>query len=146
MTGHRCAAREAGSSSLFDAPKAIMLFAIAVVLAAGCSHSHSDGTVAGYFRLSGGSRAELLRGGLNFARTSEGLHGNGSGQTVRVRVNGSYTVTLPTGAYSVIGGLSGQPGRVPRERCSAAIIVMVRAHSTTHADYVCHALPVTTPT
>ena len=126
-------------------PKRITLIAIAVLLAAGCGHSE-HGTVAGYFRLPGGSSAELQRGGLNFAKTSEDVHGNGSGHTVRVSADGSYTVTLPTGAYSVIGGLSGQPGGVAPESCSGEMNVTVRANRTTRADYVCHALPVTTPT
>jgi len=120
-----------------------MTIAVALLCAAGCGGSH--GTVTGYFRVPGGSTAELQRGGLNFAKTSEHVHGDGSGRTVRVGADGGYTVTLPSGSYSVIGALSGEPGKVASETCAAAIHVTVRADSTTRADFVCHPTPVSTP-
>jgi hypothetical protein len=116
------------------------------LLSAGCGHAPSRGVVDGFFRLPGGSAADLRRGGLNFAKASEGAHGNGAGHTVRVGADGRYTVTLPSGSYSVIGALSGQPGRIVPETCGASINVVVRANSTTRVDFVCHASPVTTPT
>jgi hypothetical protein len=122
------------------------LLALIALLGAGCGHSQSRGVVAGYFRLPGGSATDLQRGGLNFAKASEGAHGNGAGHTVQVSADGSYTVTLPSGSYSVIGALSGQPGKTASETCGSSITVVVRANSTTHADFVCHATPVTPPT
>jgi hypothetical protein len=116
---------------------------IAAVLTAGCGHAQSHGVVEGYFRLPGRPAADLQRGGLNFAKVSEGVHGNGAGHTVRVSADGSYNVTLAPGSYSVIGGLSGHPGGPAAEKCAAAINVVVTANSTTRADYVCDAVPAT---
>jgi hypothetical protein len=120
-----------------------MTIAVALLCATGCGGSH--GTVTGYFRVPGGSAAEVQRGGLNFAKTSEHLHGVGSGHTVQVGANGEYTVRLPSGSYSVIGALSGEQGHVASESCGAAINVTVRADSTTRVDFVCHPTPVSTP-
>ena len=114
---------------------------LVAVLAAGCGHAQSHGVVDGYFRLPGRPAADLQRGGLNFAKTSEGVHGNGVGHTVRVSADGSYTVTLAPGSYSVIGGLSGHPGGPAPEKCAATINVVVTSNSTTRADYVCDAMP-----
>ena len=124
----------------------LTLLALVVLLGAGCGRSPARGVVAGAFRLPGGSAADLQRGGLNFAKASEGAHGNGAGHTVRVSADGSYTVTLSTGSYSVIGALSGQPGKIEPETCGGSINVVVRANTTTRVDYVCHATQVTTPT
>ena len=118
---------------------------LVALLGAGCGQAPSRGVVAGFFRLSGGSAADLQRGGLNFAKASEGAHGNGTGHLVRVSADGSYTVTLSSGSYSVIGALSGQPGKIASETCGGSIKVVVRGNSTTHADFVCHAAPVTPP-
>ena len=122
------------------------LLVLVALLGAGCGHAQSRGVVAGFFRLPGGSAADLQRGGLNFAKASEGAHGIGAGQTVRVSADGSYTVTLSSGSYSVIGALSGQPGKIVPETCAGSINVVVRANSTTRADFVCHATAATTPT
>ena len=119
---------------------------LVALLGTGCGHAHSSGVVAGFFRLPGGSAADLQRGGLNFAKASEGAHGNGAGHTVRVSADGSYTVTLSSGSYSVIGALSGQPGKIEPETCAGSINVVVRGNSTTRVDYVCHATVATTPT
>jgi hypothetical protein len=118
---------------------------IVALLAAGCGHSQSRGVVDGYFRLPASSAADLQRGGLNFAKAGAGVHGNGAGHTVRVGADGKYRVTLPAGSYSVIGGLSGQPGGPAAEKCAASINVVVRANTTTRADYVCHAIAVAAP-
>jgi hypothetical protein len=56
---------------------------------------------------------------------------------VRIDSGGRYAVALPPGSYSVIGGLSGSPP----ETCAGAIRVVVTAHKTTRADFVCHATP-----
>jgi hypothetical protein len=120
-----------------------MLTVIVTLLVAGCDYAPPRGTVDGYFRLPGRPAADLQRGGLNF---SEGRHGNGHGHTTKVSADGRYTVTLPAGSYSVIGALSGQPGGPAPETCSATMNVVVRANSTTRADYVCRATPVTSPT
>jgi len=53
-----------------------------------------------------------------------------------------YSVTLPPGSYTVIGGLSGEPGGPAPESCDATIKVVVTAHGTTRADFVCHGRPV----
>jgi hypothetical protein len=116
---------------------------IAALLAAGCGHSPPPGVVDGSFSVPGEPAADLQRGGLNFAKTSEGVHGNGAGHTVRVSSDGAYTVTLSPGSYSVIGGLSGQPGGPAAGKCAEAMTVVVTAKSTTRADYVCHLVPVT---
>ena len=116
---------------------------IAALFGAGCGHAHSRGVVDGFFRLPAGPAADVQRGGLNFAKASEGVHGNGTGHTVRVSADGRYRVTLPPGSYSVIGGLSGHPrGPVP-EKCAATMNVVVRANTTTRADYVCRAVTLT---
>jgi hypothetical protein len=122
-----------------------MLLALVALLSAGCGHAQS-GAVAGLFRLPGRSAADLQRAGLNFSKARDGAHGNGAGHTVRVSADGRYTVTLSSGSYSVIGALSGQPGKVVPETCGTSINVVVRANRTAHIDYVCHATPVTTPT
>lgn len=126
--------------------RAITPIVIAALLAAGCGHAQSRGVVDGYFRLAGGPVADLQRGGLNFAKAGEGVHGNGSGHTVRVSADGRYTVTLSPGSYSVIGALSGHPGGPAPEKCAASMSVVVRANSTTRADFVCRSMPVTAPT
>jgi hypothetical protein len=124
--------------------KAFVALVTVVVLAAGCG-GRSNGVVTGTFSVPGGTPAELQRAGLNFAKTGSGMHGDGYGHTVRVNRDGSYTVTLPSGSYSVIGALAGHLGRVESETCGAGINVTVRANLTTRADFVCHATPVTTP-
>src|SRR5205823_10904581 len=57
-------------------------------------------------RLPGRPAADLQRGGLNFSR---GAHGSAHGDSVRVGPDGTYSVTLLPGSYSVIGALSGHP-------------------------------------
>ena len=124
----------------------LTLLVLVALLGVGCGHAQSSGVVAGFFGLPGGSAADLQRAGLNFANASEGAHGNGAGHTVQVSADGRYTVTLSSASYSVIGALSGQPGKIAPETCGGSINVVVRANSTTRADFVCHATPVTTPT
>jgi hypothetical protein len=113
------------------------IVSIVVLLVAGCG-AKSSGVVDGFFRLPGRT-ADLQRGGLNFSR---GAHGSGHGDTVRVGADGRYRVTLLPGSYSVIGALSGHPGGPVPETCDATMHVVVTAHHTTRADYVCHATPV----
>ena len=115
---------------------------IVAVLGAGCGHAEPRGEVDGYFRLPGRPAADLQRGGLNFSANE---HGNGHGHTTRVSADGTFSVTLPPGSYSVIGGLSGHPGGPPAETCGATINIVVTANSTTRADYVCLATPATSP-
>ena len=115
---------------------------IAALIAAGCGHAEPHGTVDGSFALPGRPAGDLQRGGLNF---SVGAHGHGHGHTAAVSADGSYTVTLPPGSYSVIGALSGHPGGPPPEACAETMSVTVRANATTRADYVCHATPVNSP-
>ena len=116
--------------------------AIVALLVAGCGHPESRGVVDGYFRLPGRPSADLQRGGLNF---STGVHGQGRGHTTRVSADGTYTITLSPGSYSVIGALSGHAGGPAPESCAATMSVVVRADSRTRADYVCRATPVTKP-
>ena len=71
-----------------------------------------------------------------------GLNGSGHGHVARVGANGRYSVTLPPGPYTVIGGLSGDPGGPTPESCAETINVVVTARGTTRADFVCHATPV----
>jgi hypothetical protein len=112
--------------------------AIAALLFVGCSHGAGvTGVVDGRFRLPGRPTSDLQRAGLNF---SQGAHGHGHGETVRVDANGRYVVTLSPGNYSVIGALSGSPA----EACAETTHVVVVAHRTTRADFVCHTA-VTTP-
>ena len=115
---------------------------IAVLLSPACGHPAS-GVVDGRFSLPGRPSADLQRGGLNFSTNDQ--HGKGHGHTVRVSADGTYSVTLPPGAYSALGGLSGSPGGPVAETCDATINVVVTANSTTSADYVCRATPVTSP-
>jgi hypothetical protein len=113
---------------------------IAALLAAGCG-GKSTGVVTGYFRLPGRPAATLQRAGLNFSHGES--HGPAHGETTHVGADGRYSITLVPGTYSVIGGLSGHPeGPVP-ETCANRMRVVVTAHHTTRADYVCHATPVT---
>jgi hypothetical protein len=116
--------------------------AIVALLVAGCGHSESRGVVDGYFRLPGRPAADLERGGLNFSAHE---HGHGHGHTTRVSADGTYTITLSPGSYSVIGALSGHAGGPAPESCAATMNVVVRADSTTRVDYVCRATPVTKP-
>jgi len=111
-----------------------------VVLVAGCdSGSHEPpGVVSGQFSLPGRPAADLQRGGLNFSR---GDHGDGNGRTTTVGAHGSYTISLPPGTYSVIGGLSKQAGAAA-ESCAETITGVITANGTTKADFVCHASPV----
>ena len=111
------------------------------LLVAGCdSGPHGpEGVVSGQFSLPGRPAADLQRGGLNF---SPGAHGHGNGRTTKVGPNGAYSISLPPGSYSVIGGLSGHSGGQPPESCAETINVVVTANSTTDADFVCHAAPV----
>jgi hypothetical protein len=120
----------------------IGLVVIAALLAAGCS-AKPTGVVTGNFRLPGHAAADIQRGGLNFSRGSS--HGPAHGETTRVGPDGTYSVTLLPGSYSVIGGLSGRRGGPAPERCAATMHVVVTAHHTTTANYVCRATPVTTP-
>jgi hypothetical protein len=115
--------------------KRITLTVIAALLLVGCSRSApATGTVDGQFSLPGRPATELQRAGLNFSR---GAHGHGHGDTVRIDAEGRYTATLSPGSYSVIGALSGSPPTT----CAASIHVVVTAHKTTRADFVCHATP-----
>jgi hypothetical protein len=118
------------------------LVVIAALIAAGCSQAKPHGTVNGTFNLPGRSASDLQRGGLNF---SIGAHGNGRGHTTAVAADGSYTVTLPPGSYSVIGALAGHPGGPAPESCAETMNIVVRAKATTRADYVCHATPMNSP-
>jgi hypothetical protein len=118
---------------------------IAALLVGGCiagCGAKPTGTVVGYFRLPERPAVDRQRGGLNF---SVGTHGREHGHTTAVGPGGRYSVTLLPGSYSVVGGLSGHPGGPAPERCAATIHVVVRAHHTTRADYVCHATPVPAP-
>jgi len=115
---------------------------IAVLLMTGCGHP-AHGVVEGQFSLPGRPAADLQRGGLNFSANDQ--HGKGHGQTTRVKADGTYSVTLAPGSYSVIGGLSGKPGGPAAETCAATMTVVVTAHNSTRADYVCEATPVTLP-
>ena len=116
------------------------LIVVVALLVAGCdSGPHGPpGIVSGHFSLPGRPAADLQRGGLNF---SPGNHGDGNGRTTTVSADGSYTISLPPGSYSVIGGLSKHSGAAA-ESCAETITVMVTANSTTNADFVCHATPV----
>ena len=116
--------------------------AIVALLVAGCGRTGPRGTVDGYFSLPGRPAADLQRGGLNF---SAGEHGNGHGHTTRVGADGHYSITLSPGSYSVIGALSGHAGGPEPASCAATMTVVVTANSTTRADYVCSATPVTKP-
>ena len=69
-------------------------------------------------------------------------NGSGHGHVARVGADGRYSVTLPPGSYTVIGGLSGDRGGPTPESCDATIDVVVTARGTTRADFVCHATPV----
>ena len=115
---------------------------VTVLLGPGCGGAAQRGVVDGQFSLPGRPAADLQRGGLNFS-TDE--HGLGRGHTTRVNADGTYSVTLPPGSYSVIGGLSGHSGGPAPETCSETINVVVTANGTTRADYVCHATPATSP-
>ena len=134
--------RRAGAVKLASVRGRITLAVLAALLGTGCGHSGPRGVVEGFFSLPGRPAADLQRGGLNF---SADQHGSGHGHTTRVGADGAYSVTLPTGSYSVIGGLSGVSGGPSAETCSATINVVVTANSTTRADYVCHATPTTAP-
>jgi len=110
------------------------------LLGSGCGDmgtSGPQGVVSGHFSLPGRPEADLQRGGLNF---SPGAHGDGNGRTTKVGADGAYTISLPPGTYSVIGGLSKQSGAAA-ESCAETINVVVSANSTTQADFVCHATP-----
>ena len=72
--------------------------AVIMFLGAGCARSAQHGLVEGQFSLPGRPATDLLRGGLNF---STGSHGNGHGLTARVQADGSYSLSLPAGSYSV---------------------------------------------
>ena len=111
-----------------------------VVFLTGCtSGSHEPpGVVSGQFSVPGRPASDLQRGGLNF---SSGAHGGGNGLTTKVSADGSYTISLPPGTYSVIGGLAKQSGAAA-ESCAETINVVVAANGNTHADFVCHATPV----
>ena len=110
---------------------------IVALLVAGCdSGTHGPpGIVSGHFSLPGRPAADLQRGGLNF---STGAHSDGNGRTTKVSADGEYTISLPPGSYSVIGGLSKQSGAAA-ESCAETITVVVTANKTTNADFVCHA-------
>ena len=125
-----------------EVSRALGVIVIGVVLVAGCGHGGPRGVVDGSFRLPGRQTADLQRGGLNF---STSVRGDRDGHTTKVGADGQYTVTLPPGSYSVIGGLSGQRGGPAPESCAETMSVVVTANSTTHADFVCHATPVSAP-
>ena len=107
---------------------------VAALLSVGCARTVQHGRVEGQFSLPGRSPTDLQRGGLNF---STGVHGSGHGQTARVSPDGAYSLTLPVGTYTVIGALAGQPA----EACQETMTVVVRAKTTTHADFACHTIP-----
>lgn len=110
-----------------------------LLLTVACSHARAHGVVQGHFVLPGRAASDVQRGGLNFA--SGDSHGNGEGHTARVNSDGSYSISLPAGSYSVIGALSGeQAGPVP-ESCAETLTVTVTAGATTDLDFVCHAAP-----
>jgi hypothetical protein len=130
------------------------LAVVVALLVAGCGHAGPRGEVDGYFRLPGRPAADVQRGGLNFlpgkgtVQRRGGIlgflapSGSGHGHVARVGADGRYSVTLPPGSYTVIGGLSGDPEGPAPESCAATITVVVTAHGTTRADFVCHATPV----
>jgi hypothetical protein len=132
-----------GASNVGGVRGRITVTLIVALLSAGCGHTGPRGVVDGSFSLPGRPAADLQRGGLNFSANE---HGNGNGHTTRVDADGTYSVTLPPGSYSVIGGLSGHPGGPAAETCGATINVVVKAKSTTRADYVCDSTPATSPT
>jgi hypothetical protein len=117
------------------------LIVLALLLAMGCS-AKPTGVVVGHFRLPGLPASDLQRAGLNFSR---GTHGPSHGDTTSVGADGSYSVTLVPGSYSVVGGLSGNPDGLAPERCAGTMHVVVTAHRTTRADFVCRARTLTTP-
>jgi len=131
---------------------------IVATLVAGCGHTHPYGQVDGSFRLPGRPVADLQRGGLNFLPAGGSTHRHrgimgffsrkraGHGHLARVSADGSYSVSLSPGTYTVIGGLSGHPGGPAAESCAGAMNVVVIAKRTTRADFVCHGTPVNTPT
>jgi len=127
---------------------------VVALLVAGCGHAGPRGEVDGYFYLPGRPAADVQRGGLNFLPGSGTVQrrggilgflapgGSGHGHVARVGADGRYSVTLAPGSYTVIGGLAGHPGGPAPESCADAINVVVTAHGTTRADFVCHATPV----
>jgi hypothetical protein len=116
----------------------LVVFVALVVTGCGDSPQRPQGVVTGHFRLPGRPTADLQRGGLNF---SPGSHGDGNGHTAKVDADGGYTISLPPGSYSVIGGLAKHAGAAA-ESCAETINVVVTANNTTTADFVCHASPV----
>jgi hypothetical protein len=94
--------------------------------------------VEGQFSLPGRPATDLQRGGLNF---STGKHGDGHGLTARVKADGTYSLSLPVGSYSVVGALAGADGGPTAETCQDTITVVITANTTTHADFQCHASP-----
>jgi hypothetical protein len=113
----------------------VCIAVVVALLLVGCSRAGTaTGTVDGHFSLPGTPAADLRRAGLNFSR---GAHGHGHGDTVRIDSDGRYTVALAPGSYSAIGALSGSPP----ETSGATINVVVTAHKTTRADFVCHLTP-----
>ena len=113
---------------------------IVALLVAGCGAGERQppGVVSGDFILPGRSAADVQRGGLNF---STGTHGSGHGRSVKVGADGSYTISLPPGSYSVVGGLAKLAGSAA-ESCAETITVVVTANTTTNTDFVCDATPV----
>jgi hypothetical protein len=116
----------------------ITAMVLIALLGAGCARPVHHGLVEGQFSLPGRPAADLQRAGLNF---STGKHGNGHGQTARVNPDGTYSLSLPVGSYSVIGALAGGSGASTAETCQETITVVITANGTTHADFVCHASP-----
>ena len=115
-----------------------MVMVALIVAGCGAGPHRPPGIVSGDFLLPGRPAADLQRGGLNF---STGTHGGGHGRSVTVSADGSFTISLPPGSYSVIGGLAKAAGAAA-ESCAETITVVVTANSTTDADFVCHATPV----
>ena len=109
------------------------------VLVAGCGAGPNQppGVVTGDLLVPGRPAAAIQRGGLNL---STGTHGSGHGRPGRVSADGTYMISLPSGSYSVIGGLSKLAGAAA-ESCAETITVVVTANSTTNADFVCDATP-----
>jgi hypothetical protein len=106
--------------------------ALAVVFLAGCSgRSGAEGTLAGHLYGVGGPAPGLPRpwpGTVTL--TGPGVH-----QDISVGADGSYSVTVPVGRYSVVG-------RSPLYESDAALcrateVATVTSGHTTTADVLC---------
>ena len=106
--------------------------ALAVVLLAGCSgRSGAEGTLAGHLYGVGGPAPGLPRpwpGTVTL--TGPGVH-----QDVSVGADGSYSVTVPAGTYTVAGRSPLYESGATLCRATGAVTV-TRGHTTT-ADVLC---------